>query len=291
MKSMTGYGSGEAAFPGGHAHVDIRAVNHRFLEVKTVLPREFLPWEQEIRNLISTHIKRGRIELVLTFSGRSPRAYTVQPNVELARAYYGALTRLQHELGLTGEVDCSWLTSRSEFLHFTARAQPTAEEWTAAKRALQRALTALERHRTREGAFLQRDVRARMNTLRKIRRTIQSRSRAAQRALRQKLRERVQTLLQGTEIDQGRLLQEVVTLVQKTDITEELVRFRSHLEALAALMRSSAPVGKRFDFLLQELQREVNTIGAKADDAAIRHLVVAAKEEVEKLREQAQNVE
>ncbi len=291
MKSMTGYGSGDASFPGGRVHIDIRAVNHRFLEVKTILPREFLPWEQEVRHLLSARVKRGRIELALTFSGRSPRAYTIQPNVELARAYYVALTRLRRELGLTGDMDCSWLTSHTELLQLTERAQPTAEEWAAAKRALQQALTALERHRTREGKFLQRELRARLSTLRKIRRAIQSRSRAAQRTLRRKLRERVKTLLQGAAIDQSRLLQEVATLVQKTDVTEELVRFHSHLDAFAELLQTHEPVGKRLDFLLQELQREVNTIGAKADDAAIRHLVVAAKEEVEKLREQTQNVE
>jgi uncharacterized protein (TIGR00255 family) len=291
MKSMTGYGSGDASFPGGRAHVEIRAVNHRFLEVKTALPREFLPLEQEVRDLVSAQVKRGRVDLSLTFSGRSPRAYTVQPNVELARAYYAALSRLQRELGLGGEVDRSWLTSHTELLQLTEKSRPTAEEWAAARQALQQALTALERQRTREGKFLRRDLRARIGALGKIKRKIQSRSRTARRSLREKLRERVSTLLQGTDIDQSRLLQEVAALVQKTDITEELVRFHSHLDALAELSRTHGPVGKRLDFLLQELQREINTIGAKADDAAIRHLVVAAKEEVEKLREQAQNVE
>jgi len=291
MKSMTGYGSGDAPFLGGRAHVELRAVNHRFLEVKTTLPREYLPWEKELRDLIETAVKRGRIELALTFSGRPPRTYTVQPNIALARAYALALMRLQRELGIEGAMDLSWLASHPELLQVMEKPQPTTEELRAARQALHHALAALERQRTREGKFLQRDLRSRVGTLGKIRRAIHSRSMIAQRALRDKLQERVRTLLQGTEIDQSRLLQEVTTFAQKSDITEELVRLSSHLDAFAELLHTPDPVGKRIDFLLQEIQREVNTIGAKADDAKIRHLVVAAKEEVEKLREQAQNIE
>jgi uncharacterized protein (TIGR00255 family) len=291
MRSMTGYGNGNAAFTGGRASVELRAVNHRFLEVKTALPREFLPWEKELREVIEVQVKRGRIELTLTFSGRPPRASAVHLNLELARAYREALARLRRELGIEGEVDLPLLASHPELFQVMEKPQPTTAEVQAAKLALQQALAALERQRAREGKFLQRDMRARIATLEKVRRAIKDRSGVAQQAQREKLRDRVATLLQGVEIDQSRLLQEVATLAQKSDITEELVRLHSHLEALAELLRTHAPVGKRIDFLLQEVQREINTIGAKADDVTIRHLVVEAKEEVEKLREQVQNVE
>jgi uncharacterized protein (TIGR00255 family) len=128
-------------------------------------------------------------------------------------------------------------------------------------------------------------------TLEKIRRTIRERSQVSQESARQKLKDRVTPLLQGVEVDQTRLLQEIVSLTQKSDITEEIVRLESHLKAIHDLFRATEPVGKRIEFLLQETQREINTIGAKSDDVAIRHAVVDAKEEVEKMREQVQNVE
>jgi uncharacterized protein (TIGR00255 family) len=288
---MTGYGSGSAPFPGGRASVELRAVNHRFLEIKTMLPREFLPWEQEWREMIEAQAKRGRIDLTLTFSGRPVRPYAVNLNLDLARAYREAIARLQRDLGIKGELDVSFFTSRPELFQVTEKPQPTQAEILAAGRALQQALAALGRQRRREGTFLTRDLRARIIVLEKTRQAIRRRNPIVQGTLRERLRERVTSLLQGVELDQNRLLQEIVALTQKSDITEELVRLQSHLEALTETLRSHNPVGKRIDFLLQEMQREINTIGAKADDTAIRHLVVAAKEEVEKLREQAQNIE
>jgi uncharacterized protein (TIGR00255 family) len=288
---MTGYGAGSASFPGGRVSVELRAVNHRFLELKTMLPRDFLPWEKDLRELVEAQIKRGKIDLMLTLSGKSPGTYTVQLNLDLARAYQGALTRLRHELGLKGEADLNLLAAHSELFQISEKPQPTTAEVEATKQALQRALTTLERQRLREGKFLQRDLRTRVSALGKIRRLVKERSVVTQQAQREKLSQRVMSLLKGMDVEQSRLLQEVATLAQKIDITEELVRLDSHLGALSSLLRAHEPVGKRIDFLLQEIQREINTIGAKADDATIRHLVVEAKEEVEKLREQVQNVE
>ncbi len=291
MRSMTGYGSGSASFPGGRVSVEVRAVNHRFLEVKMILPREFLPWEHEWREMIEAQVKRGKLELMLTFSGRASRSYAVNPNLDLARAYQEAVSYLQRNLKIKGEIDVSFLAARPDFFQVSEKPQPTQAETQAARQALQHALTVLEGQRSREGKFLERDLRTRVVALEKTRRAITKRSRVVLRIVREKLQERVTSLLQGIQIDQSRLLQEVVTLTQKSDITEELVRLGGHLEALSETLRLHEPVGKRIDFLLQEVQREANTIGAKADDTTIRHLVVAAKEEVEKLREQVQNVE
>jgi uncharacterized protein (TIGR00255 family) len=288
---MTGYGSGTATFPGGQITVELRTVNHRFVEIKMPLPRPLLPWEHEFRALIEAQIKRGRLEMTVTSTGRPPRAYTVQVNVDLAQAYQDALKHLQHKLGVKGEVDIPLLASRTELFQVTEKPQAVAAEVQAARSALQSALVALEKQRTREGRFLQRELRNRTTHLNTIRQKIKNRSKPVQEGIRQRLSEKVTSLLQGLEIDQSRLLQEVVTLTQKSDITEELVRLQSHLEALTTLISIHEPIGKRIDFLLQEIQREVNTIGAKADDVTIRHLVVEAKEEVEKLREQVQNIE
>jgi uncharacterized protein (TIGR00255 family) len=255
------------------------------------LPREFQPWEQEWREMIETQVKRGKLELTLTFSGRSSQPYVVNPNIDLVRAYREAISRLQRDLGVKGELDVPFLASRPDFFQVTEKPQPTQAETQAVRQALQHALAALEKQRSREGKFLERDLRKRIISLEKTRRAILKRSSLVLSTLREKLSERVTTLLQGVPLDQSKLLQEVVALTQRSDITEELVRLQSHLEALNETLRLHEPVGKRLDFLLQEVQREVNTVGAKADDTTIRHLVVAAKEEVEKLREQVQNVE
>ena len=291
MRSMTGFGTGSMALPGGRAAVDIRAVNHRFLEVKLQLPRGFLPWEVEFRSLISAQLKRGRIEVFLSLSGRPSHSYTVHLNIELARAYAQAVSRLQNELGIRGGLDLQFFATRPDLFQVAESQQPSPAEVSASKKALQRALTALTRQRRREGKFLQRDLRGRISTLEKLRRNVQRRIGPSRQLMRKKLADRIMPLLPHLETDRSRVLQEVASLVQKSDITEELVRLQSHLHAFADLLRLEESVGKRMDFLLQEMQREVNTIGAKADDAPIRHLVVQAKEEVEKIREQVQNIE
>lgn len=288
---MTGFGSASVTFPGGRVSVDLRTVNHRFLEMKMLLPRLFLPWEDEFRRQVSTVVGRGRLDLTLSLAGRAPRSYEVSLNRELAQAYHLALKHLQKELSIDGPVDMQLLASRPDVFQVIQKPGLSPPEIQAAKKAVQDALQALERQRSREGKFLQRDLRRRITNLSKVRRTVATRTDRVQIASREKLTERVRTFLAGTEFDQARLLQEVVTLTQKSDITEELVRLQSHLEAMTDLLRKHEPVGKRIDFLLQEINREINTIGAKADDAPIRHLVVEAKEEVEKIREQVQNIE
>ncbi len=291
MKSMTGFGTGSLAFSGGRATVDIRAVNHRFLEVKLHLPRGFLALEDELRALVAAQVKRGRVEVFLTLSGQTARSYTVVPNIELARAYSQAAQQLKDSLELGGDLTLQFLLSRPEVFQVAEVHQPASTEIAASKKALQRALTALERHRRREGKFLQRDIRGRIATLEKIRRRVERHSAQSQHATQQKLADKVTALLPHLDSERRRVLQDVASLAQKSDITEECVRLHSHLGAFADLLRLAEPVGKRMDFLLQEMQREINTIGAKSDDTSIRHLVVQAKEEVEKIREQVQNME
>ncbi len=291
MRSMTGYGSGSAAFPGGRVSAEIRTVNHRFLEMKMSLPRLFLPWEDEFRRQLSAQVGRGRLELSLNLSGRTPHTSTVSLNRDLARAYRRAFSELQKELGIDSPLDLRLLASRPELFQVSVQPQLSQTELGAAKKAVDRALRSLERQRSREGRFLRRELRGRLQTLSRFGRAATRRSGRSQTAARRRLAERVQTFLAGTQLDQSRLLQEVVAATQKSDITEELVRLQSHVETMTALIASHEPVGKRLDFLLQEINREVNTVGAKADDAPLRHLVVEAKEEVEKLREQVQNVE
>jgi len=295
MRSMTGYGSSATSFPGGRVSVELRTVNHRFLEIKMPLPREFLPYEQEFREMIEARIQRGKLDMLLTYSSKPSRTYTVQPDLSLARAYRHAVSQLQREVGVKGDLDLSFLTAHPELFQVQEQQSPVEEQAQAVRKALAKALVALERQRSQEGKFLQKELRKRVAMLEELRRKVKDRSGIVQENTRERLKERttglLQDLLQGVEIDQSRLIQEATALAQRGDITEELVRLQGHLEALIDLLCSTTPVGKRMDFLLQEVQREVNTVGSKAEDVKIRHLVVAAKEEVEKLREQVQNVE
>lgn len=291
MKSMTGYGGATVPFPGGQVVVEARAVNHRFTEVRFTLPREYYPWEAELRGIVQEVVKRGKVEVAIYPSGQQPKGYEVRLNVELARAYLGAFSHMHKELGVQGEIDLSFFASRPELFQVVEKPWQPDAEVQAAKQALRRALAALERERCREGRFLKKDAVQRVRHLERLWQKVKKRLPIVQEELKEKLSARVAALLAGAEIDQGKLLQEVAFLVQRSDITEELVRLHSHLAALHALLRESEPIGKKMDFLLQEIQREVNTIGSKADDATVRQLVVEAKGEVEKLREQAQNIE
>ena len=290
MKSMTGFGSASRAFPGGRATVDVRAVNHRFLETKLHLPRGFMAAEAEFRALIAARVERGRVEAFLSLTGRAARSVRVVPNLPLARAYAKAAARLRRELGIDRGPDLQFFLSRADLFQVTEAAHASAAEVRACTAALQAALAGVDRERRREGRFLARDLRQRLRTLQRLRREVARRQQRLQPELHKKLVARAEALLAELEVEPIRL-PDVAGLLHKNDVTEELVRLESHLETCAGFLGLDEAVGKRLDFLLQEMQREVNTIGAKADDAPIRQLVVQMKQEVEKIREQGQNIE
>ena len=290
MKSMTGFGTASRAFPGGRATVDVRTVNHRFLETKLHLPRGFMAAEAEFRALIAARVERGRVEAFLSLTGRAARSVRVVPNLPLARAYAKAAARLRRELGLDRGPDLQFFLSRADLFQVTEAAHASAAEVRACTAALQTALVGVDRERRREGRFLARDLRQRIRTLQRLRREVARRQQRLQPELHKKLVARAETLLAELEIEPVRL-PDVAGLLHKNDVTEELVRLESHLETCAGFLGLDEAVGKRLDFLLQEMQREVNTIGAKADDAPTRQLVVRMKQEVEKIREQGQNIE
>lgn len=290
MKSMTGFGTGSRAFPGGRAAVDVRAVNHRFLETKLHLPRGFMAVEAAFRALIAERIERGRVEAFLSLTGRAARSVRVVPNLPLAREYAKAAARLRRELGIDRGPDLQFFLSRADLFQVTEAAQASPVEVQACTAALRKALAGVDRERRREGRFLARDLRQRIRTVQRLRREIARRQERLRPELHKKLVARVGALLAEMKVEPARL-SDVAGLLQKNDITEELVRLESHLETFAEFLVLDEAVGKRMDFLLQEMQREVNTIGAKADDAPIRQLVVQVKQEVEKIREQGQNIE
>jgi uncharacterized protein (TIGR00255 family) len=283
---MTGYGLGRAEAAGTRVTVEIRGVNQRFLDVRVTAPREYAAWERDVRDRVQAAVARGRIEVTVSRSAVGARGRrTVRVRLDVAEAYLRGARTLARTFGVGGRVALPDLLRLPDLFEARERAAAMPGELAALRRALAAALRAFEGERLREGRALRRDMMARATRLRATAAGVR------RRALRQRVKARLRRLAGGVTLDRARVTQEVAVLADRSDITEELVRLESHLAALTQACGTSGPVGKRIEFLLQEIQRELNTAGAKAADPVIGTLVLAGKEETEKLREQVQNVE
>lgn len=270
--------------------VEIRSVNQRHREIKISAPREYARWEAELRRQVAECIARGRVEVTISRTP-SARNLTLTLRREVVEAYLRGYEELKRDYGVKGEIELGLFQGRADiFKQCTDESDPAAE-LTAVKRVLARALKAHTTARRREGAHLKRDLGDRLDSLRKLVGTLQRSTAGTAEQRARRLRERVRVLLGDATVDEARLLQETALLADRGDVTEELVRLESHLAGLKKMLPSADPVGKRFDFLLQEAGRELNTIVSKSGDVAVTGLVVEGKTEVEKLREQIQNVE
>lgn len=292
MKSMTGYGHASVQADGRGVTVDVRAVNQRFLEIKFSMPRDLLAMEAELRGLVQAQVARGKVDVSIARNGSGAESVSVEPNLDLARAYVDAWRKLQTSLGLPGSIDLAWLQGRgAEILRVVERPANSERDAELIRATLEQALAAFDRERLREGRALGRDMKARVRNLQKLRKQIQARAQKIKPLLVERLGQRVRDLLAGKEIKEERLLQEVALVAERADVTEELVRLGSHLDALVEHLAATEPVGKRIDFLLQETHREFNTIAAKSNDLEVTNATLDARSEIEKLREQVQNVE
>ena len=290
MRSMTGYGQGRWQKEGRVLLVEIRGVNQRFLEVKMNMPREFLPWESELRALVQETVARGKVEIAITQSGSSSEGFAVEVNLELAKEYLAAWKKRRKELRLPEAQNLDFLQSR-DVLRVVERRAEVAVDLDTLKGTVGQALQRFNREREREGQVLGRDMLARVRRLEELHKQFGKRAAVLKPELAGRLRERITALLDGRAISEERLLQEVALLAERADVTEELVRLRSHLDAMRELLKGREPAGKKLDFLLQETHREVNTIASKSADLGVTNLTVEARAEIEKLREQVQNVE
>jgi len=290
MKSMTGFGAAQAREGDVQLGVEVRSVNQRHLDVKLVAPREYGAWEAELRRTVSGTIARGRVEVFVNrnAAGRS-RELVLQK--DLANAYVRAWRELKKELGLEGEVDLALLQGRSELFQRAEPASDPESEIEAVRKLLGRALEAHSRARKREGAHLKRDMDGRTRSLMRITRAVAKRAKGIAPRLQARLEKRIADLLGNDGMDPARLAQEVAVIADRSDVTEEIVRLESHLDTLKGLIGEDGSLGKRVDFVLQEINRELNTIGSKAADLEVTNLILEGKAEVEKVREQVQNVE
>jgi len=292
MRSMPGFGAGAAATPGAHVMVEVRGVNARHLEVRVQGPREYAAWESALRDRVRARVERGRVDVTIARLPRpGARRYEVHVRDELARAYVAAARRMRGRLGLDGGIGVRELFALPDLLEVRERPPDVRRELPAVERALGAALRAFEAQRTREARVLARDMAARIGALDTMVRRLRAALPGYERELTERMRERAARVLVGAEPEVARRVLEAAQQLVRGDVTEEVVRLGAHVPALRAAMRARGAVGKRIEFLLQEVQRELNTTGSKLADAGLAAEVLRAKEDVEKLREQVQNVE
>jgi uncharacterized protein (TIGR00255 family) len=290
-RSMTGFGRGDAAGAAGRIVVEIKAVNHRFSEVVFRMPRQFGALEEQARKLILTAVNRGRVDVFVTWEAPA-RARGVQVDKELAMAYYSTLKELGKKIGSKSELTLDTLAKLPDVLK-VAEGEITPEElWPAFESALVQAIASLVAMREREGLSLAADLTARLGRVEGLRAVVAKAAPQVAEEYRIRLTRRLEELLPlGNAVDPQRLAQEVAIFADRSDISEELQRLGSHIAQFRETLSGGEAVGRKLDFLVQELGREVNTIGSKANDAAITIQVVEAKSELEKIREQVQNLE
>ena len=290
-KSMTGFGRGEAEAGGRQWVVEMRCVNHRYLDLKIKMPKGYAGLEEQVRKTVSATMQRGRVDVLLSVTGDFSDLREIEVNSSLAATYRDALTKLGTALDLQDNTTLSQLASYPDVLVLKQREEDLGLVWPAMEQALKQALAACDTMRSQEGDALARDMLQRLSHFAQVVHTIENGIPELLQQREQKLRERLQKLLDNVQLDPQRLAQEVAILADKTDVTEEIVRLDSHINQFRAFLESDEAAGRKLDFLLQEFLREVNTMASKINDAAIAHLGVELKGELEKMREQVQNIE
>ena len=290
IKSMTGYGRAEEVFQGRHIVVEAKSVNHRFLEISLRLPSAFLPLELEYKKKIGEKFKRGRIEVFIRLE-EGGDASAADLNLDVAHNYFNVLNRLKKEFGFKEAINLKMLTGFRDIFSEPTESHLNPDFLRQVETSLQDALKMLMKMRQEEGFAIYRDMEGRLESIKDILKAINLRGPQVVLEYQRRLTERIRDLTKGCELDDARLAQEVALMAEKSDITEEIVRLQSHISQFAVLLQSDEAEGKKIDFLLQEMNREINTIGSKSNDIEITRQVIETKSELGKLREQAQNIE
>ena len=290
LKSMTGYGCSERAGEDRRIRVEVRSVNQRFLDVQIKAPRTMLQVEDRIRKSIESVLARGRVTVYIEWKSASDDSPSV--NVQAARELVRQLRLLGEELSVPGEIDLSVVTRFPQIFEQSSDVAGADEVWSFLEPVLSEALDGLVVMREAEGAKLGEELKGRLDAIDEIVSTLETSSVDAAAAARERLTTRIAALVDGSvPVDETRLAQEVAIAAERADFTEEVVRLRAHVSQSRECLSSTDPVGKRLNFLVQEMLREANTTGSKGGDIGVTGPVLSLKEEIEKLREQVQNVE
>ncbi|HLA05331.1 MAG TPA: YicC/YloC family endoribonuclease [Syntrophales bacterium] len=292
IKSMTGYGRAETILKGKRTVAEIKSLNHRYLEVSLRLPPTLASLEMEIKKKIAKVFSRGKIEVSIRmdYNGSPDKITGLDLNIPLIRSYYSLLCRIKQELNMKDEITLAMMAAfRDAFA--APEEDDIAAVWQLLEVVLDEAVVALTVMREKEGDVLCRDLRDRAATVARLLDVVGNRGPQALTAYQKRLRERIRELRGDMEIDESRLMQEIAIMAEKSDIMEEIVRLRSHIDQFNDMLQSDQAVGRKVDFLIQEMGREVNTIGSKSGDAETSRHVIEIKSELARIREQVQNIE
>ena len=292
IKSMTAYAAHEIKGDSTSISAEIRSYNSRFLDIVLRLPPHFIGFEDKIKNRVKETIHRGRIEIKLQVDDQAGENITFQLDTHRATAYYNALSDLQKLLKIETPVTIDQIISLKDVIKTVEPEDDPFSTWPLIDECLRQAISNLDSMRQKEGTFISRDILQRVEAINRHLSDIETASTDLLDVYMNRLKERIAVLTHGLiEVDATRITQEAAFLAERSDITEEIVRASSHIDQFHMIMNKDEPAGRKLNFLLQELNREFNTIGSKADKSGIAHLVVEVKAELEKIREQLQNVE
>jgi uncharacterized protein (TIGR00255 family) len=291
LKSMTGFGRGDGETTLGKVFVETRSVNHRYCDINVKLPKRLTPFENRIKEIIRAQVSRGRIDIFLKLDNFGEENVHLSVDLHLAEQYYQALQSLKESLHLRDKITLELVAGAKDVITAKEEIGDLEPFWQEILPILKRSFQDLDDMKRSEGEILLKDLQQRLERITQQLQEIKHLSPTRLEAYRNRLHERVRSLLGGIDVDPSRFQQEVALLAERTDITEEIVRAESHLAQLITLLKAEEPVGRKMDFLLQEMHREVNTVSAKVNDAEISQRVVEIKAELEKIREQVQNIE
>lgn len=291
VKSMTGYGRAQQLLSGRDITVEIKSVNHRFFEFSARVPRAYGYLEERLKSYMQGQISRGKVEVGVTILTVEGQNAAVEANRELAGAYVNALRRIGGELGLEDDLTLSTLTRFSDIFTVRREAEDEEEIWAAVKTVADAAVERFVAMRAAEGERLKADLLARLDSIARGVAFVKEQSPRTVEAYRERLTAKIREVLADRQIDEARIVTEAAVFADRVAVDEETVRLESHLAQFREILGYNDPIGRKLDFLVQEINREANTIGSKAQDVAVAQTVVDIKSDVEKIREQIQNIE
>ena len=291
IRSMTGFGRGQDTVNGLSLVVEIKSVNHRYYEYSSRLPRAYAFLDDKLKNYLQQHISRGKVDVYVQIASGDTSGSAVTVNTALAESYLAALRELATRYGVRDDISVTNLSRYPDVLTVCQAAVDEDTVWDAVRQVTDVALSRFVEMREKEGARLREDVLSRAQTILNAVEKVEARSPQTVKEHMDKVTARMRELLDGAAVDEARLLTEAAIYADKIAVAEETVRLRSHIDQLRQLLNGDEPVGKKLDFLIQEMNRETNTIGSKCNDIELTRIVVDVKAEIEKIREQIQNIE
>ena len=288
---MTGFGRAEGDTTLGKVFVESRSVNHRYCDINIKLPKRLTLFENRMKEMIRSQVSRGRIDVSFRLENSGEEKVQLSVDLDLAKQYYRVLHELKEKLQLKDDITLNLLAGAKDLIMAKEEIGDLEPYWQEVLRILEQSLKNMDDMKRLEGESLAHDLKQRLESIAEQFQMIKQQFPSRLETTLSRLHDRLRSLLEGMEVDPSRFQQEIAFLAERTDITEEIVRAGSHLAQFRTLLEGNEPVGRKMDFLLQEIHREVNTVSAKANDAEISQRVVEIKSELEKIREQVQNIE